>query len=123
MGKLLPRPKEIGQWADKLLVEQVWRRGSDPQNPWDLGAIAHTSHMCNPVTSAVRWKAGTGESWKVTRLEYAIADNKRPCPKVEDRTCTRGYPLTSTRVLEDVLVPSTYTRTYMHSAWTKVKNV
>lgn len=54
MGKLLPRPEEIGQWADKLLVEQMWRRGSDPQNPWDLGAIAHTSQMCNPVASAVR---------------------------------------------------------------------
>lgn len=54
MSKLLPRPKEIGQWADKLLVEQMWRQGFRSQNPWDFGAIAHISHMGNPVTSVVR---------------------------------------------------------------------
>lgn len=46
--------------------------------PMDLGAIAHMSHKGNPVASVVRWKAGTGESWKVTCLRYVTADKTLP---------------------------------------------
>lgn len=42
-------------------------RNSDPQNPWKLGT---KEHNCNLITSAGRWKAGTGmgESRKLSSL-------------------------------------------------------
>lgn len=100
-GKLLLTAAEI---KTNCLLNKCKDGSSGPQNPWSP-MPSHTSvippHICNPIASAVRWKAGMGKSWKLTSLGYATANNKDPAlNKVGGRAYIRGYPLTSTCAIE-----------------------